>query len=119
MPVKTKPISSPLRRPRLDEDVIPYTECRRTLADCMAKTRRTHRPILITQNGQAASLLLDVSDFEKTFTEVESLREQAKLSLAEDHLLREDIAIGLRELDEGKGIPNDIVFSELLGKFKS
>ena len=56
-----------LQRPRLDEDVVPYTECRQTLADCMARTRRTHRPVLITQNGRAATVMMDVSDFENAW----------------------------------------------------
>ena len=105
MPVKAKSVGSPLRRPHLDEDVIPYTECRRTLADCMAKTRRTHRPILITQNGQAASMLIDVSDFEKTFTEVESLREQAELSMA--------VAISREQFKRGESFSTDDVFAEV------
>ena len=37
-----------LQRPRLDKDVVSYTECRQTLADCMQRTRRTHRPLVIT-----------------------------------------------------------------------
>ena len=60
MPVK----EMTLQRPRLDKDVVSYTECRQTLADCMQRTRRTHRPLVITQNGHAVSILLDISDFE-------------------------------------------------------
>ena len=69
-----------LQRPRLDEDVVPYTECRQTLADCMARTRRTHRPVLITQNGRAATVMMDVSDFENAWDTWDMMRERSELT---------------------------------------
>ena len=69
-----------LQRPRLDKDVVSYTECRQTLADCMQRTRRTHRPLVITQNGHAASVLVDVKDFEALWAENEARREREELS---------------------------------------
>ena len=78
MPVK----EMNLQRPRLDKDVVSYTECRQTLADCMQRTRRTHRPLVITQNGHAASILLDISDFENLWSENEALREREQLSIS-------------------------------------
>ena len=76
MPVK----EMNLQRPRLDKDVVSYTECRQTLADCMQRTRRTHRPLVITQNGHAASILLDISDFEDLWADNEARREREELS---------------------------------------
>ena len=76
MPVK----EMTLQRPRLDKDVVSYTECRQTLADCMQRTRRTHRPLVITQNGHAASILLDISDFEDLWADNEARREREELS---------------------------------------
>ena len=69
-----------LQRPRLDKDVVSYTECRQTLADCMQRTRRTHRPLVITQNGHATSILLDISDFEDLWADNEARREREELS---------------------------------------
>ena len=76
MPVK----EMTLQRPRLDKDVVSYTECRQTLAACMQRTRRTHRPLVITQNGHAASILLDISDFEDLWADNEARREREELS---------------------------------------
>ena len=76
MPVRERT----LQRPRLDKDVVSYTECRQTLADCMQRTRRTHRPLVITQNGHAASILLDISDFEDLWADNEARREREELS---------------------------------------
>ena len=73
MPVHEKPLAD------IDftEDVMPLSEFRGTIADCIRKTRRTHRPILVTQNGRAASFLIDVADFQKmreTFAIMEDVR---------------------------------------------
>ena len=53
-----------IRRPILSEDVISFTECRSKLGEYLEKTRRTHRPIIVTQNGRPTSVLLNVIDWE-------------------------------------------------------
>ena len=85
-----------LQRPRLDEDVIPYTECRQTLADCMARTRRTHRPVLITQNGRASTVMMDVSDFENAWDTWDMMRERAELT--------ESVALSRKQFERGEFI---------------
>lgn len=57
----------------LANDVFPLSEFRGKLTECIARTRDTHRPILITQNGKSASVLLSVSDFERLCETVELL----------------------------------------------
>lgn len=47
------------------EDIISMSEFRTTLADCVARTAETHRPIILTQNGRATSVFLNASDWEK------------------------------------------------------
>ena len=101
--MRTKP--SKIQRPRLDEDVVPFTEYRRTLNACFERTARTHRPIVITQNGHSISVMMSVADFESTWDEIEMWREKMELSRA--------IEISRREFAEGKGIPNDEVFDRL------
>ena len=97
--------TSPIQRPRLDEDVVPFTEYRRTLNACLERTARTHRPIVITQNGRSTSVMMSVADFESTWDEIEMWREKKELTRA--------IEISRREFAEGKGIPNDEVFDRL------
>ena len=55
----------PIRSIDLTKDVMPLSEFRSTIADCFARTRRTHRPILVTQNGRSASVVIDVADFQR------------------------------------------------------
>lgn len=47
------------------EDIMSMSEFRTTLADCVARTKSTHRPIILTQNGRASSVFLDAADWEK------------------------------------------------------
>ena len=47
------------------EDIISMSEFRNTLADCVARTAETHRPIILTQNGRATSVFLSAADWEK------------------------------------------------------
>ena len=73
-------MSKTIERPRLDEDVVPFTEYRRTLNDCFARTARTHRPIVITQNGRSTSVMMSVADFESTWDEIEAMRKRSYLN---------------------------------------
>ena len=47
------------------EYIISMSEFRTTLADCVARTAETHRPIILTQNGRATSVFLSAADWEK------------------------------------------------------
>ena len=88
----------PIRRCRPSEDVVPFSECRNNLSAYITRVRETHRPILITQNGRAASYLVDAESLDNLFDRIE---------------LSRDIEISRREFAEGKGIPNDTVFDRL------
>ena len=88
----------PLRRCRPSEDVVPFSECRNNLSMYINRVRETHRPVLITQNGRAASYLVDAEYMDKLFDCIE---------------LSRDIEISRREFAEGKGIPSDEVFREM------
>ena len=88
----------PLRRCRPSEDVVPFSECRNNLSMYIGRVRETHRPILITQNGRAASYLVDAKFMDDLFDQLD---------------LSRDVEISRREFAEGKGIPNDVVFDKL------
>ncbi len=88
----------PIHRCRPSEDVVPFSECRNNLSMYINRVRETHRPVLITQNGRAASYLVDAESLDNLFDRIE---------------LSRDIEISRREFAEGKGIPNDEVFDRL------
>ncbi|MBR1836325.1 MAG: type II toxin-antitoxin system Phd/YefM family antitoxin [Kiritimatiellae bacterium] len=79
----------------LKEDVVPYTTFRSSLSSFMDKARRTHRPILVTQNGKSASVLIDVSDFEE---------------IAETLAVVNDVANGEAEYEAGLGEDESSLF---------
>ena len=98
-----------LARPKLDEDVVPFSEYRQNLTRYFKQTQETHRPLLITQNGRAATIVMNVADFEDTWNVWETIRDQIEM--------RADVEAGIKELDAGKGIPHDQVFRDLLKEF--
>lgn len=49
----------------LEQDIIPVTELIHHTAHILQKIKRTKRPILITQNGRAAMVCLDVKEYQK------------------------------------------------------
>ena len=87
----------PISRCRPSEDVVPFSECRNNLSAYINRVRETHRPILITQNGRAASYLVDAESLDNLFDRIE---------------LSRDIEISRREFAEGKGIPHEQVMRE-------
>ena len=88
----------PIRRCRPSEDVVPFSECRNNLSAYINHVRVTHRPVLITQNGRAASYLVDAESLDTLLDGIE---------------LSRDIEISRREFAEGKGTPSDEVFNRL------
>ena len=73
------------------------SEFRTTLADCVERTRETHRPIILTQNGRAASVFMDAADWERI---------AEKLYHAE---LCEDLIVGEGEIERGETYTADDV----------
>ena len=81
--------SSTATFPSIDlvHDDMPLSEFRNSLTECVARTRRTHRPILVTQNGKSVTVMLAVDDFER-------LRETFEIA--------EDIRISEEEIERGE-----------------
>lgn len=100
-----------IERPRLDEDVVPFTEYRRTLNACFARTARTHRPIVITQNGHITNVMMSVADFERTWDEIETWRKRAAFSRM--------IEISRKEFENGEFIGEDELFDSIEKEIES
>ena len=64
-----------INRCRPSEDVVPFSECRNNLSAYITRVRETHRPILITQNGRAASYLVDSESMDNLFDQIELSRD--------------------------------------------
>ena len=53
------------------EDIVPLSSFRADVTRLMTQTRQTHRPIIVTQNGRAANVFLDVADYQKLIDRVD------------------------------------------------
>lgn len=82
------------RRPVLSEDVISFTECRGKLGEYFEKTRRTHRPIVVTQNGKPTSVIISIADWEPLSNSWENEQRIAEQVLADLRTSEEQFARG-------------------------
>ena len=81
-----------MQRLILDQDIKPMSEFRAHTAACIQQVQSSKRPVVITQHGKSAAVLIDVSEFEAMTQRLELL---------------EDIAMGESMIDSGEGIPHD------------
>ena len=72
-----------MRRIQLDEDIQPLSEFRSKVAFYFDKVKKTKRPLIITQNGKSAAILLNVSEYEAMIDKIEVLED---IKLAEDQI---------------------------------
>ena len=75
----------------LKNDAIPVSELKARMKEILARVSRTGAPVLVTQKGHSAVLIVGVEAYQRQQRKVEIL---------------EEIARGERELVEGKGIPH-------------
>jgi prevent-host-death family protein len=77
--------------------IIPITDLRQGAAAALQRAKSSHQPVVITQRGRAAAVLLSMEAFERSEHERQIL-----------HLL----ARGEQEITAGKGIDLDEVLAE-------
>ncbi len=94
--------------PRLSEDLVPFTEYRRNLSNCLERIRRTHRPLFITQNGRATTVVMGIAEYEREQDMLARLQ-----AWSDGEALTRDVAASRREFSEGKGIPARKAFDEV------
>lgn len=60
-----------MSRLRLNEDIKPLSEFRANVSAFVNQLRRTKRPIIITQHGKSAAVLLDASEYDRLLDQLE------------------------------------------------
>lgn len=80
-----------MHRPRLDQDIKPLSEFRAHAATLLQQVQETKRPLVLTQRGHSAVVVIAVAEFERLVGELELLR---------------DIRRAERQLADGEGIPH-------------
>ncbi|MFN0123226.1 MAG: type II toxin-antitoxin system Phd/YefM family antitoxin [Blastocatellia bacterium] len=92
-----------MQRLLLDQDVRPLSEFRANAAALVQQVRDTRRPLVITQHGRSAAILLDVGEYEKLLDKIELLQ---------------DIRVAEQEVAEGKGVSHKAALRQALEKVK-
>ena len=80
------------------EDIVPLTEFRANMAATIDQLRDTGRPVVLTEHGRSAAVLLGISDYESLLDEVDLLR---------------DVRTAEGQLTEGEGVAHTRARSEL------
>ena len=79
-------------------EIVPVTDLRQDSASVLKRVRDSNQPIVITQRGRAAAVLLSVDTYERRERERELLRMLAQ---------------GEKEIREGQVVDLDEVFAEV------
>ena len=81
-----------MQRLRIDQDIRSMSEFRTGIASFLKQVHDTKRPLIITQHGKGAAVLLDVGEYEAM---------QEKLELLKD------IQTSIGQLENGDGVPHN------------
>ena len=71
---------------KLNQDVMPLSEFRSTIASSIEKLQKTLRPMLLTQHGKGVAVVIDVNEFEAMRDKIDLL---------------EGITIAEKQIEEG------------------
>ena len=80
------------------EDIQPLSTFRANAASLVQQVRETKRPLVLTQHGRSAAVVLDVEEYEAMVEQIELLR---------------DVRQAEYELDSGQGIDLDNAEAQL------
>ncbi len=83
-----------MQRIQLQEDIQPLSEFRSRVAFYLEKVNKDKRPLVITQNGKSAAILLGVTEYERMVDKIEIL---------------EDIKLAEKQISKGSGVNHSIV----------
>ena len=75
--------------PKLSRDIQPLSEFRAHTAKFLRQVQETGRPLVLTQHGRGAAVLLDIAEYEK---------------LVERSELAQDIRTAEAQLERGEGV---------------
>jgi len=80
------------------EDVVPISDLRTKAAQIIGRAHQTRQPVLVTQRGRSAVVLLDVAEYQ---------RQQRRMALLEH------IALGKRDVAAGRTYTQEQIEAEL------
>ena len=91
-----------MQRIQLNKDIQPLSEFRSKVAFYFNIVKRTKRPLIITQHGKSAAILMGVPEYEALLDKIEVL---------------EDIRLAEGQIKDGKGISHNEVKRRISQRF--
>lgn len=88
---------------RFSEDIRPLSEFRANTAAFIEQVQTTRRPIVLTQHGRGAAVLLDLAEYERLVERVEVL---------------DDIRVAEEQIARGEGIEHDQAREQVLARLR-
>ncbi len=88
-----------MKRINLETDIRPLSDFRANIASIIEEIKRTKRPVVLTQHGRSAAVMLDVAEYEKILERIELLT---------------DIEIAESQIENGKGIDHQQAKSQIM-----
>ncbi len=90
-----------MQRIKIDKDIRSMSEFRTGIASFMKQVHDTKRPLIITQHGKGAAVLLDVNEYELMQEKIELLQ---------------DVQLSMSQINNGDGISHSNAKGMILKK---
>jgi prevent-host-death family protein len=88
-----------MRRIKIDQDIRSMSEFRTGIASFLKQVHDTKRPLIITQHGKGAAVLLDVAEYEAMQEKIELLQ---------------DIQMSIGQIENGEGVAHSTAKKKIL-----
>ena len=89
--------------PRLATDIQPLAEFRAKLATVVRRVQRTRRPVVLTQHGRSAAVLVDVREYDALLGRMELLQ---------------DVQTAEKQLERGRGVAHSRARDAVLARLR-
>jgi prevent-host-death family protein len=91
------------RRVKLNTDIRPVSEFRANAAEWIEHVKSSRRPLVLTQRGHSAAVVLDVDEYERMVEEIDLLS---------------DVRSAMQQIDAGHAVSNRAAKAELRRRFR-
>ncbi len=88
-----------MNRINLETNIRPLSDFRANITSIIEEIKRTKKPIVLTQHGRSAAVILDVAEYEKILEKIELLS---------------DIELAESQIEKGQGISHDKAKTQIL-----
>jgi len=92
-----------MARVKQNTDIKSVSEFRANATKLIEHVRKTRRPLVLTQRGRSAAVLLDVEEYESLLEEAELLR---------------DVCLSGAQFEAGKGVPHAEAKAQIRSRIK-